>query len=393
MTASEYFEQGRKMMDAGNLVVAMEFFQAAIEADMHFEKAYFLLAIAYEKQGEANKAKATLFSLLAVDPNNKKALSLLEKESYEEEKQSPNDKREEEQVFVPSPTPSNLLVPIAVPNKHRSSAAFFDIYLDFEGNRIYLNKIGDKVEVVAPNEKRNDLLYNMWEGYKEPEGKLLIPAYISYQGQRYNVSSINEEAFWRCESISAIVIPDTVTAIKSCAFACCTNLRLVTLSPSIVEIGYAAFSSCPITSITLPSSLKTIGRSAFEYSKLKHLVLPEGMISVDSTIVDYCDSLESLTIPSSVTQLTGFWGGINNDKFVLIMKGHPPVVSSMADGIKVEVPDGLLGEYRNTQYWQCCDLTEKQKRQTKKEAKTIGVIIGIIIGIIAVVTLMVISTW
>ena len=71
--AAEYCEHGQKSLDAGKYVEAMEFFQAAIEADKRFEKAYLLLSEVYEKQGKKDKAKATLYALLAVEPNNEKA--------------------------------------------------------------------------------------------------------------------------------------------------------------------------------------------------------------------------------------------------------------------------------------------------------------------------------
>ena len=57
---------------------AMEFFQAAIEEDKHFEKAYLLLSEVYEKQGKKDKAKAALYGQLAVDPNNDAVLKRLE---------------------------------------------------------------------------------------------------------------------------------------------------------------------------------------------------------------------------------------------------------------------------------------------------------------------------
>ena len=76
-TAADYCEQGQKSLDAGKYIEAMEYFQAAIEADNRFEKAYLLLATAYEKQGSIDKAKATLYGLLAIDPNNNNALQRL----------------------------------------------------------------------------------------------------------------------------------------------------------------------------------------------------------------------------------------------------------------------------------------------------------------------------
>lgn len=73
ISASDCCEQGKKSLDACKYVEAMEYFQAAVEADKRFEKAYLLLATAYEKQGKMDKAKAALYELLANDPNNKRA--------------------------------------------------------------------------------------------------------------------------------------------------------------------------------------------------------------------------------------------------------------------------------------------------------------------------------
>ena len=73
-TAADYCAQGQKSLEAGKYVEAMEYFQAAIEADKRFEKAYLLLSDIYEKQGKTDKAKATLYALLAVEPDNRKAL-------------------------------------------------------------------------------------------------------------------------------------------------------------------------------------------------------------------------------------------------------------------------------------------------------------------------------
>ena len=90
-TASDYCEHGQKSLDASKYVEAMEFFQAAIDADSHFEKAYLLLAEVYQKQGRTDKAKSTLYALLALDPDNKKALGKIDElNGNHEVKESPD---------------------------------------------------------------------------------------------------------------------------------------------------------------------------------------------------------------------------------------------------------------------------------------------------------------
>jgi len=50
-----------------------------------------------------------------------------------------------------------------------------------------------------------------------------------------------------CESLSAIIIPRTVTAIGDFAFSQCKNLKTVTLLNDKVTIGRRAFMGCPLT--------------------------------------------------------------------------------------------------------------------------------------------------
>lgn len=105
-SATDYCERGQKSMDAGNHVEAMEYFQAAIDADSHFEKAYLLLAEVYQKQGKIDKAKSTLYALLALDPDNKKALGKIDElNGNHEVKESPDPQSQTKPTAPSSNTP------------------------------------------------------------------------------------------------------------------------------------------------------------------------------------------------------------------------------------------------------------------------------------------------
>lgn len=104
--AAYYCEQGEKSLKAGNYVVAMEYFQAAIDADKRFEKAYLLLSDIYEKQGNTDKAKATLYALLAVEPDNRKALAKINGlNGNHEVKESPSPQSQTKLTTPSSNTP------------------------------------------------------------------------------------------------------------------------------------------------------------------------------------------------------------------------------------------------------------------------------------------------
>ena len=64
-----------------------------------------------------------------------------------------------------------------------------------------------------------------------------IPKYVSYKGYSYKVTSIESQAFKKCESLTNITIPDSVTSIEDSAFEGCTSLTNITIPDSVTSIG------------------------------------------------------------------------------------------------------------------------------------------------------------
>ena len=61
-------------------------------------------------------------------------------------------------------------------------------------------------------------------------------------------------------------IPNSVTTIGNQAFSGCNSLTSINISNSVTTIGWAAFSDCDsLTSINIPNSVTTIGNGAFYY--------------------------------------------------------------------------------------------------------------------------------
>ena len=68
------------------------------------------------------------------------------------------------------------------------------------------------------------------------------------------------------ELVEDIVIPNTVTEIKDYAFYGCTSLTSVTIGNSVTSIGNDAFYRCSsLCSVTIPDSVTSIGNRAFDY--------------------------------------------------------------------------------------------------------------------------------
>ena len=78
------------------------------------------------------------------------------------------------------------------------------------------------------------------------------------------VTSIEEDAFYNCNSLTSVTIPDTVTSIGDGAFYHCSSLTSITIPDSVTSIGMYAFAGCTkLTNITIPDSVTSIGGSAF----------------------------------------------------------------------------------------------------------------------------------
>ena len=156
-----------------------------------------------------------------------------------------------------------------------------------------------------------------------------------------SVTSIGDDAFAGCRSLTGITIPNSVTSIGDWAFEDCTGLTSVTIPNSVTSIGDWAFSDCTgLTSITIPNSVTSIGGNVFDgCDKLKQInvdtantvyssengvlfnkrknelirypegkadtsyAIPNGVTSIGRWSFNDCSSLTSITIPDSVTSI------------------------------------------------------------------------------------------
>ncbi|GFH46298.1 hypothetical protein CTEN210_02772 [Chaetoceros tenuissimus] len=73
------------------------------------------------------------------------------------------------------------------------------------------------------------------------------------------VTVIPEKAFIDCYNIKKVIFANTVTEIKSCAFACCRSLVHFKQSIHLERIEDGAFIGCNLYSMFIPPSCRSIG--------------------------------------------------------------------------------------------------------------------------------------
>lgn len=116
------------------------------------------------------------------------------------------------------------------------------------------------------------------------------------------IKEIGDYAFAECSNLEEVIIEDGVETIGEYAFYL-TYMKNITLPSTLKEIKANAFNSAQLEYVEIPSSVETIGEYAFSRAKVRDVKLNEGLLKIEKYAFYSCEYLETINFPNTLTEI------------------------------------------------------------------------------------------
>jgi hypothetical protein len=172
------------------------------------------------------------------------------------------------------------------------------------------------------------------------------------------VQSIGEGAFWSCDALESLTIPEGVTQIQYNTFRDCVAMKQINIPQSVTTIGLSAFMNSGLETVSLPSKLAIIGEKAFQnVTHLENLEIPDETRQIKSNAFAGCSALKEVQFGKKTAMIDA--EAFKNDSLITEIRSraaYPPLVQSstfagVPDSTWLFVPVQSIAAYREDPVW------------------------------------------
>lgn len=182
---------------------------------------------------------------------------------------------------------------------------------------------------------------NLIKGASSLTGDLAIPAFIEYKGKSCPVVSIEKQAFYSCEQLASVYLPDSIKNVRGDAFLR-SNLERIEVAednPNYRSIDGVLFNkdvTCLIyypsakktKEYILPGSVDTVARGSFRCDHLKKVFIPSEVRKIEKLTFVGCEQLEEIIIVNSSVDVWPFgFHACRNLKHLVILETHKHILN------------------------------------------------------------------
>lgn len=149
-----------------------------------------------------------------------------------------------------------------------------------------------KVAVTSPQ------TFDQTEAYNNTlSATVTIPQSITYSGQSWTVTEINQAAFFRVTSIKEVTLPATIGVIEQTAFFGST-LETINFPEALLYIGVSAFEGSKLKKANIPGETFIASTAFKSCAELNEVTIPK-VTCLGVQCFAYCTNLTSITVPAS----------------------------------------------------------------------------------------------
>ena len=162
-------------------------------------------------------------------------------------------------------------------------------------------------------------------------------------------ASVGSLAFYTCENITDIKLPDGITTIGRAAFSGCTRLENIVIPDSVTVMHSGVFHNCAsLESIVIPNSVKDLDTWWLfgGCSKLTNVTLPEGITHIGGGTFEACTGLRHIEIPAGVERIIDYaFIDCTNLESVVFNEGITEILNGVFQNctglVNIRIPDGV----------------------------------------------------